>query len=59
VFFLQAGSTLRRDWKAGWLSKRVGPIHADIRQQGPPARRPFGFPANLLGCVAMGFLFWA
>lgn len=59
LYFAQSGLGVYGLWRAGHLSKSIPELHTSIKAWGPPRRRPFEGQANLIGLIAVGFVFWA
>jgi len=59
LYFAQSGLSVYGSWRTGHLSKSLRELHTSIKAWGPPRRRTFEGQANLLGLIAVGFVFWA
>lgn len=59
LYFAQSGLGIYRLWRTGHLSKSLPELHTSIKAWGPPRRRTFEGPANFIGLIAVGFVFWA
>jgi len=59
LYFAQSGLSVYGLWRAGYLVKSLPELHQSIKAWGPPIRRTFEGQANLVGLIAVGFVFWA
>lgn len=59
LYFAQSGLSVYGLWRAGHLSKSFRELHTSIKAWGPPQKRLLEGPANLIGLIAVGFVFWA
>lgn len=60
LYFAQSGLSVYGLWRAGYLAKSLPQLlHTSIKASSPTRRRTFEGQANLMGLIAVGFVYWA